>query len=218
MIHRPWPYTRRLIDRMADSSLLDAGFELSKRPPRSPGLHCSTLLHQLHPRKKQSGEGISEDELRLYGLMGLAFEDRAELALLSLSQDADWPWHCFRTPEVEQDGIACSPDILLVPKDLGETKELSIKVGWDSCKRLPRDEEGEDGFPGAPTKWPYRIDQCLAYCTPLDTLSAVLVCFFVNGDYDGNRVPQVHGWEFEFSEQERSETWQALLGLAEDQR
>jgi hypothetical protein len=78
--------------------------------------------------------------------------------------------------------------------------------------------EGEDGFPGAPTKWPYRIDQCLAYCTPLDTLSAVLVCFFVNGDYDGNRVPQVHGWEFEFSEQERSETWQALLGLAEDQR
>jgi hypothetical protein len=204
---------------MADSSLLDQGFELSRRPPRSEGLHCSTLLHELHPRPKRAeGTEISEKQLRLYGLMGLAFEDRAELALLSLSEEADWPWRCFRPGEVSCDGIACSPDIMLSPKEDGEMKELSLKVGWDSCRRLPIHEEGEDAFPGSPTKWPYRLDQCVAYATPLDTCSAVILVYFVNGDYEGAKIPQVHGWELEFTEQERGDTWRALLGLAEEFR
>lgn len=214
MIHRPWPYTARLIARMADSSLLDQGFELSKRPPRSPGLHASTLLHKLHPVKKRAaGTEIDEDQLALYGLMGLAFEDRAELALLSLSQDGDWPWHCFRPGEVSCDGIACSPDILLVPKGAGETRELSIKVSWSSCRHWPTKEEGEGGFPSG--KPQYYLDQCMTYATPLDTLGSVLLAYFVNGDYDNARIPQAHGIELDFTEQERAETWSALLGIAE---
>lgn len=129
----PWPYTQRLIDRLADSSLQDSGVTLTPRPPRSPGLHASTLLKRLHPVES----AITEAELRIYGLLGLAFEDRVELALLTLSQEADWPWDCYRPGEVECDGIACSPDILLVPKGDGPLMEMSIKVTWKSTKEAP---------------------------------------------------------------------------------
>lgn len=200
---------------MADSSLLDGGFELSRRAPRSEGMHASTLLRKLHPiKKRKPGEEMSPEQLALYGLIGLAFEDRAELALLSLSLDDDWPWHCFRPGEVHQDGIACSPDILLVPKNnaIDSTRELSLKVSWSSCKEWPTDGEGENLFP--PGKPQYYIDQCMTYATPLDTLGSVLVAFFVNGDYQGARMPKVHGWELDYNEQERAETWDALLGIA----
>ncbi len=56
----------------------------------------------------------------------------------------------------------------------------------------------------------------MTYATPLDTLSSVLLVYFVNGDYSGARVPQVKGWELEYSGQERGEVWASLLGLRED--
>lgn len=211
MIHRPWPYAPRLITRMADSSLQDiAGGKGLLRPPRSEGLHASTLLRKLHP---VSRDDIDEQQLAVYGLLGLAFEDRAELALLSLSKESDWPWMCFRPGEVTHEGIACSPDILLVPKRAGEPlRELSLKCTWKSCRKLPVETEGEDEFDLK--KWGYYIDQMQAYSTPLDTLGGVLLAYFVCGDYEGARMPQVLGWEMEWTEQERSETWDQLLGVA----
>lgn len=209
MIFTPWPYTQRLVDRMADSSLQDLQRTLTPRPPRSEGLHASTLLKRLHPVES----AITEDELRVYGLLGLAFEDRAELALLTLSGEPDWPWDCYRPGEVECDGIACSPDILLVPKGDGPLMELSLKVTWKSTKEAP------DG-----PKFAYYGDQCLTYATPLNTLHSVLLVYFVNGTYGhmqkGSKgrppVPTVKGWAMTFSEQERAETWQALCNLRDE--
>lgn len=209
-MHRPWPYTARLVARMADSSLQDEPGGSIRRPPRSPGLHASTLLHRLHPREEND---ITEEQLGIYGLMGLAFEDRAERALLALSGEEDWPWRAFRPGEVEQDNVSCSPDILLVPKGGGPLRELSLKVKWKSCRKMPVLEEGENEFDLK--KWGYELDQCMCYATPLDTLASVLLVYFVNGDYSGARVPQVHGWELEFSEQERAETWDQMLNARE---
>lgn len=208
----PWPYTQRLIDRLADSSLQDSGVTLTPRPPRSPGLHASALLKRLHPVES----AITEAELRIYGLLGLAFEDRVELALLTLSQEPDWPWDCYRPGEVECDGIACSPDILLVPKGAGPLMEMSIKVTWKSTKEAP------DG-----PKFSYYADQSLCYGTPLHTLDGILLIYFVNGGYeflqkrkrgeDGKPpLPQVRGWQMAWSEQERAETWQALCNLRDE--
>jgi hypothetical protein len=206
-----WPYTQRLVDRMADSALQDHGVSLTPRPPRSPGLHASTLLKLLHPTEST----ITEAELRIYGLLGLAFEDRAELALLTLSQEPDWPWDCYRPGEVEADGIACSPDILLIPKGDGPLMELSLKVTWKSTREAP---EGP--------KFQYYADQSLTYSTPLQTLNGVLLVYFVNGDYGhlakGQKgkgrppVPLIKGWQMAWSEQERAETWQALYNLRDE--
>lgn len=198
---------------MADSALQDIGIASLARPPRSAGLHASELLRQLHPVESD----ITEAELRIYGLLGLAFEDRAELALLSLSAEADWPWECARPGEFRKDGIACSPDILLMPKDGGDLRELSLKVTWKSTGDAP------DG-----PKFQYYVDQCLTYATPLDTMASVLLVYFVNGDYShmkrkqhGARPagkgtppkPLVRGYELDFAPMERAETWAAMLNL-----
>ena len=201
---------------MADSSLTDTGIAL-ERAPRSLGVHASTLLRQLHPIEST----ITEDELRIYGLLGLALEDRVERALTVLSKEDDWPWECFRLGEVECDGIACSPDILMVSKEDGSIRELSIKATWKSCRGLPVDEEGMGGFD---ERFDYYLDQCYTYATPLQTTEAFLLVYFVNGDYAHQRkvprgeekkppLPRVYGWELEFTEQERDETWQALCNL-----
>lgn len=211
MIHRPWKYTQRLVDRMADSSLQDEPGGGIRRTPRSEGLHASTLLRRLHPIKEND---INPTQLAVYGLLGLAFEDRAERALLALSKEEDWPFRAFRPGEVNYDGVACSPDILLVPKHTGELRELSLKCTWKSCNKLCL-VEGENEF--APhDKFDYYMDQCMTYATPLDTFGSVLLAYFVNGNYTGARQPQVLGWELEFSEQERAETWAALMGVRED--
>lgn len=207
MIHRPWPYTDRLVAKMADSSLQGT---LVHNSQRSDGLHASTLLRQMHKQKRSD---ITEDELAVYGLLGLAFEDRAELALMALSTEEDWPWRCFRPGEVEESGIKCSPDILLVPKVSGPLRELSLKTTWKSCRKLNTTTEGENEFDLK--KWGYYFDQCMTYGTPLDTMGAVLVAYFVAGDYT-NMKPQVHGWELDWSEQERAETWDELNRTAYD--
>jgi hypothetical protein len=207
MIHRPWTFADRLIAKMADSSIQAT---LPPRPPRTPGLHASTILRELHKQKRSD---ISEEDLALYGLMGLAFEDRAEIALTVLSSEEDWPWRCFRPGEVTESGIICSPDILLVPKRDGAMRELSLKCTWKSCRKLPTDHEGENEFDLK--KWGYYFDQCMTYAQPLDTLGSVLLAYFVAGDYS-NMKPQAHGWELDFSEQERAETWDLVVNTAQD--
>lgn len=213
MIHRPWQFAKRLSDRMADSSLLD-NIDVSniKRPPRSEGLHASELLRIMHPVKEGKGDdAIDEEQLRLFGLLGLAFEDRAELALISLAKETDWPWYPVRPGEVEAGGIACSPDILLVPKvKTAEVRELSLKSTWKSCRGLPVEEEGENGFPKS---FDYYISQCMTYTVPLETMGSVLFVYFVCGSWRPP-FPQVHAWELDFSDQEIAENWDALQNIA----
>lgn len=209
MIHRPWPFTDRLVAKMADSSTQGT---LVHNSQRSGGLHASTLLREIHKRKRSD---ITEDELAIYGLLGLAFEDRAERALVQLSKQEDWPWQSFRPGEVvSEEGIICSPDILMVPKPAFShlpIRELSLKCTWKSAAGWPR-EEGENAF--AP-KFGYYLDQCLGYGTPLDTEGAFIVCYFVRADYKKFAPsPEILGNELDWSVQERNETWDQLIAIA----
>lgn len=223
MQHRQWEYAQRLVDRMAESTLLD-GLDAGtlRRPARSEGLHASTLLRKLHPHKAEAArKGMtpteldeSEKQLRLYGLLGLAFEDRAEIALHSLAKEADWPWYVLRPGEVTLDGVACSPDILLVPKnpETHDTMELSIKTTWKSCKGLPL-EEGENEFPSS---FDYYTAQCMTYARPLMTTSSVLFVYFVCGSWKPP-LPKVLAWQLDFAEQELAENWDALMCIASEE-
>jgi hypothetical protein len=221
MIHRPWPHTDRLVSVMIDSAL---SAEIPLREPRSGGLHASTLLKVLHPVKST----ITERELRMFGLFGLAWEDRVERALTYLSTQADWPYECFRPGEVIGDlngrELKCSPDILMIEKATGDVCEMSIKLTWKSCAGLPITEEGMGGFSG---KFDYYMDQCMTYATPLSTCKSILFAGFVNGGYEHQQkrnrgtktppIPRVHGWELEFTEYERDETWQSLCTIADQE-
>lgn len=210
MIHRPWPEAARLIAAMADSSIPPAPLVHSER---SPGLHLSTLLRKLHPIDAK--KAVEEDDLAVMGLLGLAFEDRAERALCYLSKQEDWPWMSFRPGEVVSDeGIKCSPDILMVPKPACAhlpIRELSLKCTWKSSKGWPR-EEGENEWDA---KFDYYRSQCLGYGTPLDTEGAFLLCYFVRSNYkEFAPSPEVLGVELEWTAQERNETWDLLMAIA----
>ena len=210
MKHRPWPYTKRLVARMADSSLQDDSVSIRRRAARSAGLHASELLKILYPHDEDRPDAITPEQLRVYGLFGLAFEDRCETALLSLSNEADWPYYAFRSSELHYHDVACSPDIILASKEDDSFRELSIKMTWKSCKGLPFHKEGCGGFP---TKFNYYFDQVLTYAEPLDTTEAVILIGFVCGDYKGNKHPQIHGWDLSFTGRERMEMWQTLDNL-----
>lgn len=194
---------------MADSSITEqAGISIA-RPPRSAGVHASDLLKRLHP----VGDGaVDEPQLRLFGLLGLAFEDRAELALQTLATEADWPYYAERPGEVHFGGVACSPDILLIDKVDGSTRELSIKTAWKSCREWPTDEEGENGFP---TKAAYYLSQCATYAVPLHTTAAILFVYFVCGTWKPP-FPKAYAWELHYSEQEIGENWAALMSIYEE--
>jgi hypothetical protein len=212
VIHSPWPFTKRLVDKMADSALLDQVDRFTVlRGPRSGGLHMSTILHALYPPK--TSEDISERQLSIYGLMGLAFEDRAELALHALAQEADWPFLVQRAEEVDWYGIKGSPDLLLTPKPafahLYQTQELSLKVKWRSCRGLPM-QAGRNEFSH---RWDYELAQCMAYSVPLGTSRAVLLVYFVCGAWKPP-VPIVLGWDLEFEDDERDELMDALSTIA----
>jgi hypothetical protein len=210
MRHRPWPYAARLAAKMADSSLLDtmSGDGLL-RVPRTGGIHVSQLLRILYPVKAND---ITETQLSLMGLAGLAFEDRAELALIALAQEKDWPWHAERPGELTSpEGVKGSPDVLLVPKLKGGIlREASLKCTWKSSRGLPLDED-ENMFPD---KFAYYIGQCKMYCHLLNTMSCVLVVYFVCGDYNRPLIPQFLAWELDFSHQEIEEEWDACMSIA----
>lgn len=213
MIHRAWPLIDRLVDTMADSALLDtADVSALRRQPRSGGLHMSTLLHRLCPA--QSVDEIDERQLSVYGLMGLAFEDRAQLALSTLEQAPDWPYRAERPGEVDWYGVKGSPDVVLSPKPAyartHSRRELSFKVKWRSSKDTPTNGEGVNGFS---SRWDYEIRQCIAYSEPLQTRGAILCVYFVCGDWKPP-LPFVRAWELDFEQSEVDETMNALATLA----
>ncbi len=225
MIHRLWPYTDRLVATMADSSLLDdldAGAIL-RRAPRSGGLHMSTVLRKMYPisarprtatlgTASHGTDDIDEEQLAVYGLMGLAFEDRAELALHKLAREEDWPYFACRSEEVDFYGVKGSPDIILTPKPEfpdHTRRELSLKVKWRSSRGLPL----EEGFNGFPQRWGYELAQCMAYSGPLGTTGAVLLTYFTCGNWKPP-MPHVLGWELDFLPEEVDEVLDAVTTIA----
>lgn len=208
MLHRPWPYLSRLVSVMAESSTPPAQMNHSER---TAGLHLSTLLRKLHPVKNPS----DDEQLGVYGLLGLALEDRMERALATLCKQDDWPWYSFRPGEVvSAEGVKCSPDFLMVPKpafsETHKLMELSCKCTWKSTKGFPV-EEGENGFDT--TKFGYYLDQSMGYGNVLETEGGILVCYFVRGDYRGY-LPEILAAELEWSLQERLENWDMLMAIA----
>jgi hypothetical protein len=197
LIHRPWP-TDELLDIILSDDLPQIHTQL---PPRSSGLHLSTLYHRLHPQK---GNDFTEQDLRLFQLCGRAMEDRIERALVELARRKGWKAH--RPGEITCGDIAGSPDIFFVEDD-GLLRVGELKVAWKSTKGLVVDREGENEFP---SRFDLYFTQIMGYDYMIGSNTGRLIGYFVNGDYK-HRAPQLLGWDLEFNEQEICENWDALM-------
>jgi hypothetical protein len=174
------------------------GLDLNVAAPgyvRTPGLHMSdlynSLFQELEPKRFQKGG--KPDELRME--LGLAFEELLEEGLKErlVKQGGGRPGE-FTTAE----GIIFSPDLLLFN---GHTTVGEIKLTWLSSREVPR--VVDNNFPPKFDKW---LVQMKAYCYALETASARLYAFFVNGDYKPPK-PELLCWDIEFTARELQENW-----------
>ena len=163
---------------------------------RSPGLHMSTLYNDfyqaLEPGRYVRGASLDMKRIEL----GFSLEEMLEEGLKR--RMASRPGE-FRTKE----GIAFSPDLLIFN---GGVRLGEIKLTWMSSRAVPR-EAGVTTFPRKFDKW---FTQMQAYCKHLETSSARLYAFFVNGDYR-TMTPELLAWDIEFTPDELRTTWAQLL-------
>lgn len=205
-----WPHTDRVAAVMADSSLVAEITE--PKGSRTAGNHVSELLRMLHPVEN----GLDREDLNRMATFGLAWEDRVQRAMIYLSTLDDFPFYCVNAPELEYEGEYMTPDLLLISKEDGSMREMSIKLTWRSTKDAPTGK-----------KFAYYVDQCMTYATPLKTTSSVLFVGFINGDYAHQQkknkgkglppVPQIMGWDVTFTEREKWETWETLKAYRREQ-
>jgi hypothetical protein len=164
--------------------------------PRSVGVHVSDIYNDLFQRldpKRYTDTPLDRSRLEA----GLSFEDLLEEALTRRLSS-------FRPGEIEVEGVAGSPD-LLIPEPNGEVRVGEIKCTWMSCKEMPVEEA--TSLPPKFEKW---VVQTKAYCYMCETPLARLLVYFVNGDY-APPAPRLLAWDVEFTAQELRENWRMLL-------
>ena len=162
-------------------------------PIRSQGLHLSTIIRSmlvdLDPVKYDPGKPM--DLLRIEA--GFAFERALEQGLSKA-----FPQLHTHPGEFWIDGIVCSPD----GYDLETLTVHELKCTWKSSN-----------YPIEDRRFWHWLVQIKGYCSALNTLSAVLWVFFVNGDYR-NSGPQLKRWDLTFDALELAENWQMLCNHA----
>lgn len=160
-------------------------------PTRSKGVHLSDILkpmmQEMEPGRFKGG---ALDVLKVEA--GFAFERMMERGL-----KAKFP-HYLRPCEVSCEGIAFSPD----GYDPDTNTLYELKCTWMSSADAPL----------AKKFWHWLV-QMKAYCYVLNCHHAVLVGFFVNGDYR-NSGPQLRAWKLEFTARELAENFSMLTNYA----
>lgn len=179
---------------------------IGKSGPRTPGLHISSIYNDLYQdlEPKRYQRGGTPDPLRLEA--GLAFESFLEQALKERLVNAERP------PEFTHHESGISTPILFNPDMIvfnGETRVGEIKLTWLSSRSVPR--EPANNFPPKFSKY---FCQILAYCYCLETASAKLIGFFVNGPYM-DMTPELLAWDLEFTSRELLDNWKMLMSHAQ---
>lgn len=163
-------------------------FEAS--PPRSEGLHLSTVIKSLcvdlDPKRFAQSGDLPWKKFNT----GFAFERVLEHAFQARRTGI------FRPDEVVKDGIAMSPDG--IDPDGWWLEEF--KSTWMSDFDCPEHE-----------KFRHWIWQIKAYALALDMNKARLRVLFINGDYRGGYEPSYKVWELHFTDEELQENWRMLL-------
>jgi hypothetical protein len=166
-------------------------------PPRSAGLHQSTIINTLMAEIDPEAYATDEDPndvVRVH--IGSIVERAIEDALISLM-----PGVC-RPGEFTYDGVIGSPDGL----DCARRFLLEYKCTWKSCRQPITDKKFR--------AWRMQI---MGYLKMMGLQDAMLIAFFVNGMYEKGKFgePLLKVWELSFSQFEIDENWQRLMGYAD---
>jgi hypothetical protein len=184
-------------------------------PPRSEGVHVSTLIRSIAIKTgklKDSNKGsrfkmdnvIDDKDFPLVMAMGMAWEDWIS---------RQYPQMAYHIGELELDNIYMSPDGITIPSadefdfDLGVGIVEEFKLTYKSARKPIE------------AQWMW-LSQVMAYCKALPTLCARLHVVYVNGDYDYNRPglpPQYIVYNLQFTQEELDINWNMILTEYEDQ-
>lgn len=162
---------------------------------RSPGVHISTIIRYMKEQLERQGSWPS-DELENSSQIGRVWETYLARALGEAAQDQ---YRYVRPGELEMDGIVGSPDGL----DCEDPAIIEFKATWVSSSR-PIAERRRDYL------W-----QIKSYCHMAGIPVARLYVLYVNGNYKPP-MPQVKGYQYEFSTGELRENWNMILRNKED--
>jgi hypothetical protein len=165
-------------------------------PPRSDGLHVSTVLKSILLALDPERFGGEMDLARIE--LGFAVERLIERAFAERQQNI------LRIGELEKDGISGSPDGVSF-SEAGDDEMIihEIKCTWMSMTGCPEHK-----------KFWHWLAQIKAYCYLAETHRARLHVFFINGNYKDQRSPQYAEWDLLFHDGELAENWAMLTNAA----
>lgn len=158
---------------------------------RSPGLHVSTLIHELAVgmgHYKESDEEINQAQFEMGNALEWAMIERMV---------ADKPYDYTRGFEIEFDGLFGSPDLL----------QPVIRADHEfKCSKM----SAKNG-PGSEKFWKYEC-QLKAYLHMLGWNTGFLHVLYVNGGYEWVRGGPYRWltWRYDFTANELAANWRAL--------
>lgn len=156
---------------------------------RSPGLHVSSIIHDLCVNHLHHYKPSTADRNTTRMQLGCALEDS-----IAARFAAQYPNRYIQLGEAIIDGIPGTSD--LYDLDLDEPTE--IKLTWMSSRHDPL----SDKF------WRYWT-QVGCYAQQTDSLTTGLIVVHVNGDYKSNEVIANH-WRRHWTATERQKNWDMI--------
>ncbi len=185
----------------------------SAAPPRSAGLHVSTLiksiaikLNLLKGQKAMGGKWtadapIDEEAFPLQMALGLAWEDWLSL---------QYPEMIYHPGELVLDGVAGSPDGITMLPATADYEGLGDAI-IDEIKLTYKSGRNDDLNHPKNKMWLWQI---MAYCKMLGVLCARLHALYLFGNYDyaGSFPPCIYRiYAIQFSQDELDRNWEMLL-------
>ena len=164
---------------------------------RSGGLHLSKVYADLEDTVSPRDNGMTEDDLTWYRMIGFLWEWVIERAF---NRGLLIP-HCVRPGEFTVDGITGSPDLLDVSVD--PVVVIDTKATFKSTNKSDRLEK---------FFWSWLM-QLKGYCYMVETTRARLLILHICGDYRPPR-PRVRRFDIDFSPTEIQENWAMLTAHA----
>lgn len=183
----------------------DVAFEYPAGPPRTSGLHLSSIVREIErdilgPDKRPEMAPDQLVRLQAHFEAGLLWEQAYETAM-RVRYTEGRPW-VKRQWQVTVDGVSMTPDAL-------DTREGVVEeYKWTRVSLATVLREGFD------KKWPGYMIQLKAYCRACQTAKGKLIVYFVNGSYKWGTPegdPCVKCWLFTFTRQELEENWLLVL-------
>lgn len=175
---------------------------------RSPGLHMSTILHDIEKvlNAKRYASGITQPELEMFGSLGFLWERVLEDTLADITVTSD-PARYFRPDEQKMDGVYLTPDYA----DLDFWGDGTCEFGLEEWKVIWKSSRSLDNFER--NFWRF-IVQSKSYCRALGCLLVRFRILCIVGNWQDNIAPVCRTFEIEYTPQELEENWSMLMNHA----